>query len=44
MYKFCSIQSAKPVYGMNFDTDDIDLKLKVNSYKDKNLFYFRICR
>ena len=25
---------------MNFDTDDIDLKLKVNSYKDKNLFYF----
>ena len=25
---------------MNFDTDDIDLKLKISSYNDMNLFYF----
>ena len=37
---FAVYSQQKPVYGMNFDTDDIDLKLKVNSYKDKNLFYF----
>jgi hypothetical protein len=30
----------KAIYGMNFDTVDIDLKLKVNSYNDINLFYF----
>lgn len=30
----------KVVYGMNFDTDEIDLKLKVYSYNDRDLFYF----
>lgn len=28
------------IYGMNFDTDEIDLKLRVLSYKDRNIFYF----
>lgn len=27
------------IYGMNFDTEEIDLKLKIKSYKDKNIFY-----
>ena len=26
------------VYGMNFDTDEIDLKLKVDCYQGKNFF------
>lgn len=37
---FAVYSQKKAVYGMNFDTDDIDLKLKVNSYNDMNLFYF----
>jgi hypothetical protein len=28
------------IYGMNFDTDEIDLKLKVICHNDKNIFYF----
>ena len=30
----------KTIYGMNFDSNDIDLKLKVHSYNDKNICYF----
>lgn len=37
---FAVYSQEKAIYGMNFDTDDIDLKLKVNSYNDMNLFYF----
>lgn len=28
------------VYGMNFDTNEIDLKLRVDRYQGKNFFYF----
>lgn len=27
------------IYGMNFDTDEIDLKLRITSYNGKNIFY-----
>ena len=37
---FAVYHQEKAVYGMNFDTDDIDLKLKISSYNDMNLFYF----
>ena len=37
---FAVYHQEKAIYGMNFDTDDIDLRLKVKSYNDKNLFYF----
>ncbi|MFQ7406064.1 MAG: hypothetical protein ACLRNT_20545 [[Clostridium] innocuum] len=37
---FAVYHQKKAVYGMNFDTDEIDLKLIVNRYHDKNLFYF----
>lgn len=37
---FAVYRQEKAIYGMNFDTDDIDLKLKVYSYNDMNLFYF----
>lgn len=37
---FAVYSQEKAIYGMNFDADEIDLKLKVNSYNDKNLFYF----
>lgn len=37
---FAVYSQEKAIYGMNFDTDDIDLKLKINSYNDMNLFYF----
>ncbi|MDW2798568.1 choloylglycine hydrolase [Clostridium boliviensis] len=37
---FAVYSKEKAIYGMNFDTDDIDLKLKVYSYNDINLFYF----
>ncbi len=37
---FAVYSQEKAIYGMNFDADDIDLKLKVNSYNDMNLFYF----
>ncbi len=37
---FAVYSQKKAIYGMNFDTDDIDLKLKVNSYNDMNLFCF----
>ncbi len=37
---FAVYSQKKAVYGMNFDTDDIDLKLKVSNYNDMNLFFF----
>lgn len=37
---FAVYGQRKAVYGMNFDTDDIDLKLTINSYNDINSFYF----
>ena len=37
---FAVYGKEKTIYGMNFDTDEIDLKLKVNTYHDMNLFYF----
>ena len=37
---FAVYSQEKAIYGMNFDADDIDLKLKVSSYNDINLFYF----
>lgn len=36
---FAVYNQKKAIYGMNFDTDELDLKLKVNSYDDINLFY-----
>jgi hypothetical protein len=35
---FAVYGQEKTIYGMNFDTDEIDLKLKINSYNDKNIF------
>lgn len=37
---FAVYGQEKTIYGMNFDTNDIDLKLKVNTYHDRNVFYF----
>jgi len=37
---FAVYSQEKAIYGMNFDAEVIDLKLKVNSYNDMNLFYF----
>ncbi len=37
---FAVYGQEKVIYGMNFDTDDIDLKLKVKSYNDMNVFCF----
>lgn len=37
---FAVYNQEKAIYGMNFDNDDIDLKLKINSYNDKNIFKF----
>lgn len=37
---FAVYHDKKAIYGMNFDTAEIDLKLKVNSYNDMNVFYF----
>ena len=37
---FAVYSQEKAIYGMNFDAAEIDLKLKVNSYNDMNLFYF----
>ena len=37
---FAVYGQKKTVYGMTFDTDEIDLKLKVNSYNDMNYFFF----
>lgn len=37
---FAVYGQEKTIYGMNFDTDEIDLKLKINSYNDKNIFNF----
>ena len=35
---FAVYHQKKAVYGMNFDTDEIDLKLIVNSYHDCLLY------
>ena len=39
---FAVFGQEKTIYGMNFDSDDINLnlKLKINSYNDKNIFNF----
>lgn len=37
---FAVYSQEKAIYGMNFDTEDIDIKLKINRYNDMNLFYF----
>lgn len=37
---FAVYSQKKAIYGMNFDTNDIDLRLKINSYNNKNLFSF----
>ncbi|AGF55960.1 penicillin V acylase-like amidase (Ntn superfamily) [Clostridium saccharoperbutylacetonicum] len=37
---FAVYGQEKTIYGMNFDTDEIDLKLKINSYNYKNIFNF----
>lgn len=37
---FAVYGKEKIIYGMNFDTDEIDLKLKIISNKDINVFYF----
>ncbi|MDF2589981.1 MAG: linear amide hydrolase, choloylglycine hydrolase family, partial [Anaerocolumna sp.] len=37
---FAVYGKEKTIYGMNFDSDDIDLKLKINSYNDKYIFNF----
>ena len=37
---FAVYRQGKAIYGMNFDTDEIDLKLKVNRYNNRDLFYF----
>ena len=36
---FAVYGQQKTIYGMNFDTEDIDLKLKLYRYDDKNIFY-----
>lgn len=37
---FAVYHREKAIYGMNFDTNEIDLKLKINTYDDRNLFYY----
>ena len=37
---FAVYSQEKAIYGMNFDAAEIDLKLKVNRYNDRNLFFF----
>ncbi len=37
---FAVYSQEKVIYGMNFDAEDIDFKLKINSYNDKNIFHF----
>lgn len=37
---FAVYGQEKTIYGINFDSEDIDLKLKINSYNDKNIFNF----
>lgn len=36
---FAVYGQEKTIYGMNFDTDEIDLKLKVSCCNDKTIFY-----
>ncbi|BCN28936.1 Ntn hydrolase family protein [Anaeromicropila herbilytica] len=37
---FAVYHQEKAIYGMNFDTDEIDLKLKISSYNDNSIFNF----
>ena len=37
---FAVYSQNNPIYGMNFDSYDIDLKLNICSYADSNVFYF----
>ena len=37
---FAVYSHKKAIYGMNFDTEEIDMQLKVNCYNDMSLFYF----
>lgn len=37
---FAVYGKEKTIYGMNFDTNEIDLKLRVNCYNDKSIFFF----
>lgn len=37
---FAVYSQEKAIYGMNFDTEEVDLQLKVNRYNDMSLFYF----
>ncbi len=37
---FAVYNHEKAIYGMNFDTEEVDLQLKVNCYNGMNLFYF----
>lgn len=37
---FAAYGQEKAIYGMNFDTAEVDLKLKVSRNNDMNIFYF----
>jgi penicillin V acylase-like amidase (Ntn superfamily) len=37
---FAVYSQNNPIYGMNFDSDDIDLKLNIYNYADSDVFYF----
>jgi hypothetical protein len=37
---FAVYSQEKIIYGLNFDAGEIDLKLRINSYDGKNIFYF----
>lgn len=37
---FAVYNQNNPIYGMNFDSDDIDLKLNIYNYADRDVFYF----
>ena len=37
---FAVYSQKNPIYGMNFDSDDIDLKLNIYNYADGDVFYF----
>lgn len=37
---FAVYRQNNPIYGMNFDSDDIDLKLNIYNYADSDVFYF----
>ncbi|MDF2885098.1 MAG: hypothetical protein K0R54_5669, partial [Clostridiaceae bacterium] len=37
---FAVYSQNNPIYGMNFDSNDIDLKLNIYNYADSDVFYF----